>query len=150
MYKFGKSSKEKLKGVHPNLVRVMERAISISKQDFSITQGVRTKFEQTRLVAQGKSKTMNSKHLVQRDGYSHAVDVVPFPVSWDLEKFYVIADAVEKAAEQLNVKIRWGGAWTTFVNGIDDNEKELVQNYSANRRKLRQQVFIDAPHFELA
>lgn len=150
MYKFGKSSKEKLKGVHPNLVRVMERAISISKQDFSITQGVRTKSEQTRLVAQGKSKTMNSKHLVQRDGYSHAVDVVPFPVSWDLEKFYVIADAVEKAAEQLNVEIRWGGAWTTFVNGIDDNEKELVQNYSANRRKLRQQAFIDAPHFELA
>lgn len=150
MYKFGKLSKEKLKGVHPDLVKVMERAISISKQDFSITQGVRTKSEQTRLVAQGKSKTMNSKHLVQRDGYSHAVDVVPFPVSWDLEKFYVIADAVEKAAEQLNVKIRWGGAWTTFVNGIDDNEKELVQNYSANRRKLRQQAFIDAPHFELA
>lgn len=150
MYKFGKSSKEKLKGVHPDLVRVMERAISISKQDFSITQGVRTKSEQIRLVAQGKSKTMNSKHLVQRDGYSHAVDVVPFPVSWDLEKFYVIADAVEKAAEQLNVKIRWGGAWIIFVNGIDDNEKELVQNYSANRRKLRQQAFIDAPHFELA
>lgn len=150
MYKFGKSSREKLKGVHPDLVKVMERAISISKQDFSITQGVRTKSEQTRLVAQGKSKTMNSKHLVQRDGYSHAVDVVPFPVSWDLEKFYVIADAVEKAAEQLNVKIRWGGAWTTFVNGIDDNEKELVQRYSANKRKLRQQAFIDAPHFELA
>lgn len=150
MYKFSNKSKERLNNVHPDLVKVMERAISISKQDFSITQGVRTKSEQTRLVAQGKSKTMNSKHLVQRDGYSHAVDVVPFPVSWDLEKFYVIADAVEKAAEQLNVKIRWGGAWTIFVNGIDDNEKELVQNYSANRRKLRQQAFIDAPHFELA
>lgn len=149
MYKFGKSSIQKLKGVHPDLVKVMERAISISKQDFSITQGVRTKSEQIRLVAQGKSKTMNSKHLVQKDGYSHAVDVVPFPVSWDLEKFYVIADAVEKAAEQLNVKIRWGGAWTTFINGIDDNEKELVQKYSIERRKLRKQAFIDAPHFEL-
>lgn len=149
MYKFGKLSRDKLKGVHPDLVKVMEKAISISKQDFSITQGIRTKSEQTKLVAQGKSKTMNSKHLVQADGYGHAVDVVPFPVSWDLEKFYIIADAVEKAAEQLNVKIRWGGAWIIFVNGIDDNEKELVQNYSVNKRKLKQQAFIDAPHFEL-
>ena len=149
MAKFSKKSKEKMKGVHPDLVKVLELAITYTKQDFSITEGVRTKQQQAIYVQTGKSQTMNSKHLVQKDGYSHAVDVVPFPVSWDLEKFYVIADAVEKAAEQLNVKIRWGGAWTTFVNGIDDNEKEMVQKYSANRRKLKQQAFIDAPHFEL-
>ena len=149
MAKFSKKSKEKMKGVHPDLVKVLELAITYTKQDFSITEGVRTKQQQAIYVQTGKSQTMNSKHLVQRDGYSHAVDVVPFPVSWDLEKFYVIADAVEKAAEQLNVKIRWGGAWTTFVNGVDDNEKEMVQKYSANRRKLKQQAFIDAPHFEL-
>ena len=149
MAKFSKKSKEKMKGVHPDLVKVLELAITYTKQDFSITEGVRTKQQQAIYVQTGKSQTMNSKHLVQRDGYSHAVDVIPFPVSWDLEKFYVIADAVEKAAEQLNVKIRWGGAWTTFVNGIDDNEKEMVQKYSANRRKLKQQAFIDAPHFEL-
>ena len=149
MAKFSKKSKEKMKGVHPDLVKVLELAITYTKQDFSITEGVRTKQQQAIYVQTGKSQTMNSKHLVQRDGYSHAVDVVPFPVSWDLEKFYVIADAIEKAAEQLNVKIRWGGAWTTFVNGIDDNEKEMVQKYSANRRKLKQQAFIDAPHFEL-
>lgn len=149
MAKFSKKSKEKMKGVHPDLVKVLELAITYTKQDFSITEGVRTKQQQTIYVQTGKSQTMNSKHLVQKDGYSHAVDVVPFPVSWDLEKFYVIADAIEKAAEQLNVKIRWGGAWTTFVNGVDDNEKEMVQKYSANRRKLKQQAFIDAPHFEL-
>ena len=149
MAKFSKKSKEKMKGVHPDLVKVLELAITYTKQDFSITEGVRTKQQQAIYVQTGKSQTMNSKHLVQKDGYSHAVDVIPFPVSWDLEKFYVIADAVEKAAEQLNVKIRWGGAWTTFVNGIDDNEKEMVQKYSANRRKLKQQAFIDAPHFEL-
>ena len=149
MAKFSKKSKEKMKGVHPDLVKVLELAITYTKQDFSITEGVRTKQQQAIYVQTGKSQTMNSKHLVQRDGYSHAVDVIPFPVSWDLEKFYVIADAVEKAAEQLNVKIRWGGAWTTFVNGVDDNEKEMVQKYSANRRKLKQQAFIDAPHFEL-
>ena len=149
MAKFSKKSKEKMKGVHPDLVKVLELAITYTKQDFSITEGVRTKQQQTIYVQTGKSQTMNSKHLVQKDGYSHAVDVIPFPVSWDLEKFYVIADAIEKAAEQLNVKIRWGGAWTTFVNGVDDNEKEMVQKYSANRRKLKQQAFIDAPHFEL-
>ena len=149
MTKFSEKSKEKMKGVHPDLVKVLELAITYTKQDFSITEGVRTKQQQAIYVQTGKSQTMNSKHLVQKDGYSHAVDVIPFPVSWDLEKFYVIADAIEKAAEQLNVKIRWGGAWTTFVNGVDDNEKEMVQKYSANRRKLKQQAFIDAPHFEL-
>lgn len=150
MYKFGKRSLEKLKGVHPDLVNVMELAIKISKQDFGVTCGVRTIAEQRNFVAQGKSKTMNSKHLPQADGLSHAVDLVPTPVSWDLEKFYAIADAVEKAAEQLNVKIRWGGAWTTFVNGIDDNEREMVKNYTIKQRALKKQAFIDAPHFELA
>ena len=76
MAKFSNKSKEKLKGVHPDLVKVLELAITYTEQDFSITEGVRTKEQQAIYVRTGKSKSMNSKHLIQSDGYGHAVDVV--------------------------------------------------------------------------
>lgn len=145
---FSKRSKEKFKGVHPDLVKVFERAIKITKQDFSITQGVRTLTEQRKLVAQKKSQTLNSMHLVQQDGYGHAVDVVPYPVDWELEKFYPIAEAVKKAAEELGIKVRWGGAWI-LLNNQTLTPKQLVEEYSKARRRVGNKVFIDAPHFEI-
>ena len=114
MAKFSNKSKEKLKGVHPDLVKVLELAITYTEQDFSITEGVRTKEQQAIYVRTGKSKTMNSKHLIQSDGYGHAVDVVPNPVSWEVDKFYLIADAIEKAAEFYGVNIRW----VSLTNGL--------------------------------
>ena len=149
MAKFSNKSKEKLKGVHPDLVKVLELAITDTKQDFSITEGVRTKEQQAIYVRTGKSKTMNSKHLIQSDGYGHAVDVVPNPVSWELDKFYLIADAIEKAAEFYGVNIRWGGAWIKFDNNQDDNERGLVEDYTKTRRLQGKKAFIDAPHFEI-
>lgn len=146
--RFSKRSLDKLKGVHPDLVKVFEIAIKITKQDFSITQGVRTLTEQRKLVAQKKSQTLNSKHLVQQDGYGHAVDVVPYPVDWELEKFYPIAEAVKKAAEELGIKVRWGGAWI-LLNNQTLTPKQLVEEYSKARRKVGNKVFIDAPHFEI-
>jgi len=64
------------------------------------------------LVATGKSTTMNSRHLT-----GHAVDLVPYPVSWDWEHFYPIADAMKAAAEELGVDLEWGGDWKTFKDG---------------------------------
>ena len=148
MPKFSNKSKQLLKGVHPNLIKVMERAIEITEQDFSIICGVRTLETQRNLVKQGKSKTMKSKHLVQVDGYSHAVDVVPYPIDWNLENFYPIAEAVRKASKELNINVRWGGAWIT-LNLTEKTIGELVKEYSEARRKSGNKVFIDAPHFEL-
>lgn len=148
IFKFSRSSLDKLKGVHPDLVKVFERAIKISNQDFSIIQGVRTLTEQRKLVAQKKSQTLNSKHLVQQDGYGHAVDVVPYPVDWELEKFYPIAEAVKKAAEELGIKVRWGGAWS-LLNNQTLTPKQLAEEYSKARRRVGNKVFIDAPHFEI-
>ena len=148
MAKFSNKSKEKLKGVHPDLVKVLELAITYTKQDFSITEGVRTKEQQAIYVRTGKSQTMNSKHLVQKDGYGHAVDVVPYPVSWELEKFYPIADAIAKAAKELKVTVRWGGAWIN-LNSSNLTAKQLLNNYVKARNKTGNKVFIDAPHFEI-
>ena len=68
MYTFGKTSMSKLKGVHQDLVSIMVEAISTSKVDFGISEGLRTKDRQKELVREGKSQTMNSSHLTGHAG----------------------------------------------------------------------------------
>jgi hypothetical protein len=111
-YVLGLNSRQKLSGVNPVLVAVVERAIAISEQDFSVIEGIRNIERQRQLVATGKSTTMNSRHLT-----GDAVDLAPHPVSWDWEYFYPIADAMKQAAKELNVDLEWGGDWKTFKDG---------------------------------
>ena len=111
-YKLGKTSKSRLNGVHPDLVSVVERAIEITEQDYSVLEGLRSLEQQRINVEKGVSKTMNSRHLT-----GHAVDLIPYPVSWDWEYFYPIADAMKQAAEELGVNIEWGGDWESFPDG---------------------------------
>jgi len=61
-YVLGAKSLQRLSGVHPDLVRVVKRAIKITPVDFSVIEGVRTKKRQSELFASGASKTMNSRH----------------------------------------------------------------------------------------
>ena len=79
-YQFGKSSIQKLQGVHPDLVKVMLLAIQKSSQDFSITEGVRTLERQKELLAKKLTQTLKSNHIKQEDGFGHAVDVAPYPL----------------------------------------------------------------------
>jgi len=111
-YRLSQRSMQNLSGVHPDLVAVVKRAIEITEQDFSVIEGVRNIDRQRKLVAQGKSKTMNSRHLT-----GHAVDLAPYPLSWDWEYFYPIADAMKQAAEELEVDLEWGGDWSSFPDG---------------------------------
>jgi peptidoglycan LD-endopeptidase CwlK len=64
-----KLSRDRLQGVHPDLVRVVERAIQITTQDFRVQEGLRTRERQAVLVARGASRTMYSRYLT-----GHAVD----------------------------------------------------------------------------
>lgn len=148
MFKFSQRSLNNLKGVHPNLVKVMNLALKLSKKDFTITEGLRTKERQQSLIKQGLSQTLNSKHLAQSDGYGHAIDLVPYPVSWELVDFYPIVEAVREASKQLSINVRWGGAWVTLNNTVK-SPSEVIQEYSNERRKVGKKAFIDAPHFEL-
>jgi len=111
-YRLSQRSKNNLSGVHPDLVAVVKRAIEITDQDFSVIEGVRNIERQRQLVAQGKSQTMNSRHLT-----GHAVDLAPYPLSWEWEYFYPIADAMKSAAEELEVDLEWGGDWESFPDG---------------------------------
>lgn len=147
-FKFSQRSENNFKGVHPDLVAVVKLALSFTTQDFTVTQGVRTLEEQRKLLQEKKTQTLNSKHLPQADGYGHAIDIVPYPVNWTLEKFYPIAEAFRKAAKTLNVKIRWGGSWH-ILNDTDQPIAVLIEQYAQSKRKVKQKAFIDAPHFEL-
>ena len=112
MYQLGKKSKKKLEGVHPDLVKVVERAIEITEQDFTVLEGLRDIERQRELVNKGKSTTMNSRHLT-----GHAVDLAPWPISWEWEGFYPIADAMKTSADELGVSLEWGGDWKSFPDG---------------------------------
>ena len=131
---------QKMDGVKDDL-RVVKRAIEISDTDFAVIEGLRTKERQAYLVKKGASKTMNSKHLT-----GDAVDIAPVidgKISWDFEHYYPMAKAMAKAATELGVKVRWGGAWTT-ITGKSGTPQDWVKAYRAGGGR-----FLDGLHFEL-
>lgn len=110
-----KRSRDRLTGVHPDLVEVVKLALDKSTVDFTVLEGVRSKTRQAQLVANGASQTMNSRHLT-----GHAVDLGAYvggTVRWDWPLYHKIAEAMKAAAAELNVPIVWGGDWRTFKDG---------------------------------
>lgn len=139
-YSLSARSQTRLDGVHPDLKRVVRRAILKSDQDFSVLEGVRTPQRQQQLYAQGRTKpgpkvtwTLNSRHFINpTTGCGHAVDLAPFPIDWtDPRKFDAISQAMFAAADELGIKIRWGADWDR-----DGKPRERGES--------------DSPHFELA
>jgi len=117
------SSLAKLKGVHPDLVRVVKRCAADWRDktfQFVITCGPRTLEEQKLLVRKGASKTMRSRHLVAKNGYSHAIDLAATldgKVRWDWPLYVKMAAAMKAAAKSENVPIEAGLDWKTFKDG---------------------------------
>lgn len=115
-YAFSKRSEENLRGVHPDLVKVIRRALELTTIDFMVIEGKRNEARQRDLVASGKSQTMNSRHLA-----GHAVDCAPLvnrEIPWkDWSKFKLVADAVLQAGKELGIDVEWGGNWKSFKDG---------------------------------
>ncbi len=155
-YRLGKGSLRNLEGVHPDLVWIVNYAIGITDQDFTVTDGVRTVWEQRENVRAGVSQTMNSRHLIQPDGWAHAVDLVPWvngKARWELPACYKIAEAVRIASWARGRRIRWGGAWvplyqSSATSPLQSPEK-LVEAYAARKRARGKPAFIDGPHYEM-
>jgi len=153
MFKLSQRSLNKLDGVHPDLVAVVKRAIEITDVDFGVTYGVRTIEEQEKLVASGRSQTMKSKHLIQEDGYSHAVDLVAYDgseVIWEINVYDNICDAMARAADELEVPVKWGAAWSEGdIRFYEDTAENAMNDYIDLRRSQGRRPFIDGPHFEM-
>lgn len=113
--------RQRLQGVHPDLVRVIERARRY--QPFIVTEGLRTRERQVHLVSIGASQTMNSRHLT-----GHAVDLAYWlddgdgvpengEIRWDWPLYAKLGQAVKQAAQEIGIPIIWGGDWTSFRDG---------------------------------
>ena len=142
-------SLDRLEGVNEDMVRVVKKAINLTKIDFGVICGMRTIEEQEALVAKGASQTMKSKHL---DGL--AVDLMAYVggrASWELNLYDDIADAMKDAAKQEDVAIRWGAAW--HINDLrtcNMTMEAAMNDYIDTRRREGKRPFIDGPHFELS
>ncbi|ANT45272.1 endolysin [Xanthomonas phage Xoo-sp2] len=156
-FALGSKSRTNLQGVHPHLVQVVERAIQVTSVDFQVFEGLRTRQRQAKLVAQGASQTMDSRHLPGRDGLGHAVDLVPLidfdqdgraELRWDWSLCYKVALAVRVASIELQVPIRWGGVWDRALADLADPEDEVAE-YVVRRKAIGKKAFLDGPHFEL-
>jgi peptidoglycan L-alanyl-D-glutamate endopeptidase CwlK len=114
-FRLSRRSLERLRGVHPDLVRVTTRAIELTEVDFGVIEGLRTVAKQKQYVAAGASQTMNSRHIT-----GHAVDLAAYigkDVRWDWPLYHKIAAAMKAAAKELGIPIKWGGDWKSFKDG---------------------------------
>lgn len=139
-YRLSHRSLDRLQGVNPRLASVVRRAIEITEQDFGVAEGLRSRDRQSRLLAEGRTRTMRSKHLLQPDGTGHAVDLYPWSSAWPTvagippEAYRLVARAMEQAAHELGTSIRWGNDW-------DRDGVEVPMDPD--------ETFSDKPHFEL-
>lgn len=119
MFRLSKRSLSRLDGVHPDLVKVVKRAIEITPLDFGVSEGVRDLETQKKYVADGKSTTLKSKHLPQKDGFSHAVDLFVFvdgKVTWEHKHFRKVVQAMFTAAIEEGVQLEAGALWRDFLD----------------------------------
>ena len=142
MRAYSQRSLTSLNGVHPDLRRVIDRALQDSPLDFAVIEGLRTRKRQEQLVASGASQTMNSRHLT-----GHAVDLLPLDpttgkgeFAWPL--YDQLGPAVKTAAKKEGVPVIWGGDWTSFKDGphfeldrrVYDNSKWSTSELPAKGR----------------
>lgn len=134
MSKFSKTSKARLETCHQDLQTIFHYVVKYF--DCAIICGERTQEDQDKAVHEGFSKVKypNSKH---NSSPSMAVDVIPYPIDWtDTEGMRHFAGYVRGVARMLkdygdiSHELRWGGDWDGDFN-------------------MRDQTFIDLPHYEL-
>jgi len=129
---FSKRSLDALKGVHPNLVKLITEAIKDTPVDFTVVFGVRTAEEQNAIYKSNPKATTKdgyikkSNHQVKADGYGHAVDIYPYyygkvqsstegmtgrQAAELNEKQRLLANHIAAKAKSLGIKIIRGIDW---------------------------------------
>ena len=136
-YKLSTRSKERISGIHPELIEIIEEGITNSPYDFGIPAygGLRTIEDQQELYAKGRTEeslnkgekpitycdgvTKKSNHQAKPDGYGHAFDIYIFDhetkrASWNIDKLTAVAEHLIKVAASHGIVLSWGGHWTKF------------------------------------
>lgn len=134
MPRFGDSSRMKLDTCHSDIQRLF--LIVVRSYDCSVIWGNRGKVAQTKAFDSGNSKKQwpDSKHNKLP---SDAIDIIPYPINWGdtgttkerqkaIARFYHFAGYVEAKAENLGIKMRWGGDWDSDRDFSDQNFDDLA------------------------
>ena len=130
MPRFGKRSRDRLKGVDAKLVNVLNEVVKYF--DITIIEGLRSQKRQDELVAEGKSKTKFGKHVLGK-----AVDLAPYPIDWKArDDFHLLGGFILGVASQMGVNVRWGGDWSS-------------SSLYKGKRTTKDNSFDDLVHFEL-
>ena len=120
MYKFGRRSRKRLKGVDSRLVNVLNELIKM--MDVTIIEGLRSAERQKKLLAKGATKVKYSKHMEGK-----AVDLAPYPIDWEnRDGFYYMGGMIRGIAKQMGINIRFGGDWDSDGDTKDNNFDDLV------------------------
>lgn len=129
MAEFGSRSLKELETCDNRLIVLF--SLVVDRYDCTILQGHRTMQEQKENFRKGVTTTLASKHL---SNPSMAVDVSPYPIpeNWgetdakEMVKFYHFAGYVKAVADDLKIKIRWGGDWDSDKDFNDQTFDDLV------------------------
>lgn len=136
MPKFGRRSRERLKGVDARLVSVLNEVVKYF--DITVIEGLRSQERQNELVEQGKSKTKFGKHVQGK-----AVDIAPYPIDWKArDDFHYLGGFVLGIAAKLGVNVRWGGDWSS-----PSLDKDVMSG--REQRTTKDNGFDDLVHFEI-
>ena len=120
MYKFGRRSRERLRGVDARLINVLNELIKM--MDVTVIEGLRSAERLKELLAKGATKVKYSKHMEGK-----AVDIAPYPIDWeDRDRFYYMGGMVRGIGKQLGIDIRFGGDWDSDGETKDNNFDDLV------------------------
>ncbi|WP_419209893.1 M15 family metallopeptidase [Providencia manganoxydans] len=131
-FRFSQRSENNLKGLNPDLEKMIRRALEISEADFAVIEGLRSREQQAENVKKGVSKTMDSRHLT-----GNAVDILPSAMkagmNWNQNAalFTPVLRAIKKAGDELGIKLRFG------INWKEDPDLPITSS------------FIDRPHVEI-
>lgn len=147
-FTLGSRSLANLQGVDDRLASIVEEAIGLTVQDFTVAEGLRTIEQQRLYVARGVSKTMQSRHLTGR-----AVDLVPWiggAMRWEWPLIYPIAVAMRTAAVNAGERIVWGGVWDRVLNDLGASLRDIQAAVIEYQARHPGPDFLDGPHYELA
>ena len=116
---FTKVEEDRLKRLHPDLVKVVRKARE--KCAFRVGETTRSLAQQKKNIANGVSWTTRSRHLASpKDGLARAVDLlclIDGKVTWSWPPYHKLAAVMKEAAKECKVPIIWGGSWKKTPDG---------------------------------
>jgi peptidoglycan L-alanyl-D-glutamate endopeptidase CwlK len=148
-YKLSARSLQRMQGVDERLIEVVKVAITVTKVDFGVIEGLRTAEKQLEYYQKGASQiAVGGKHVQGK-----AVDLMAYigdRVSWEINMYDDIADAMKYGATVVGVPVCWGAAWhIPDIREWDGTMQDAIDSYVSIRRSQGKRPFIDGPHFEI-